>query len=415
MFVFLYLLLALIAGTVLGSIAIPQIIRIAFQKKLFDIPNSRKVHKEIIPRLGGLAFAPTVMMVLGLISAMDELLGLHLLANNLDSAAVTLSMGVSAGFMLYALGAMDDLVGVSYRGKFLIQVLVATMMVSSGICLDSLHGLFGVYAVSWYVGMPLSILLMVYMINAMNLIDGIDGLCSGLSMVASLSFLGFFVFMQSWMMALITATVLGVLVPFFYLNLWGTFKKKRRVFMGDTGSLSMGLLLVIMAIKLSMRPAPTENQVDINIVQAFSFVFVPFMDVVWVMGTRVYLGKGLFTPDKNHIHHKFMRSGLRPRVALVSILTMQLMFIAMTFILSVYLSINWVFAILLLAWGLVNLTLHVIITKTEAKEVKVRLEEEKKQMVIDMKQMISMSLKKKKDILVTADKENRQNDDKSTK
>lgn len=413
MFVFLYLLLALVAGTVLGSIAIPQIIRIAFQKKLFDIPNSRKVHSEIIPRLGGLAFAPTVMMVIGLITAVDELLGLHLLANNLDSAAVTLSMGVSAGFMLYALGAMDDLVGVSYRGKFIIQVLVATMMVTSGICLDSLHGLFGVYGIPWYVGMPFSILLMVYMINAMNLIDGIDGLCSGLSMVASLSFLGFFVFMQSWMLALVTATVLGVLIPFFYLNLWGTFKKKRRIFMGDTGSLSMGLLLVIMAIKLSMSPAPTENQVNINIVQAFSFVFVPFMDVIWVMGTRLYLKKGMFSPDKNHIHHKFMRAGLRPRVALVSILTMQLMFIAMTFILSAYLSINWVFAIDLIVWGLLNLLLHVIITKTEAKEVKSKLEEEKKQMVIDMKQMISMSLKKKNDMLVTADKDNNQNNDKS--
>ncbi len=404
MIILLYLLLALVLSTALGSIAIPQIIRIAFQKKLFDIPNARKVHREIIPRLGGLAFAPTVITILGLISALDGLLGFHVLERNLDSAAVTLSMGLSAGFLLYALGAMDDMVGISYRGKFVIQVLVAAMMVSSGICLDSLHGLFGVYGIPWFVAVPLSVLLIVYMINAMNLIDGIDGLCSGLSMVASVTFLGFFIFMQAWMIALITATVVGVLIPFFYLNLWGTFVKKRRIFMGDTGSLSMGLLLAIMVIKLSASPEPTERQITINIVQAFSLVMVPFMDVIWVMGTRVYQGKGLFVPDKNHIHHKFMRIGLRPRVALVSILTLQLLFVGITYILSVHLNINTVFAIDMGAWVLLNIILAILIKRREPDEVETKQVFEKEHMRYDMKQMISMSYKKKNNAALSTDK-----------
>ena len=153
----------------------------------------------------------------------------------------------------------------------IIQTLCGLLLVASGFCFDNLYGLFGIYELPYYVGIPFTVFIIVYIMNAINLIDGIDGLASGLSMIAFFAFGCMFVCLHWWLYAFISFAALGALIPFFYYNMFGQTRRGRKVFMGDTGSLTIGLLLAVMAIHLSMSDPVKEELFPGAIVTAFSF------------------------------------------------------------------------------------------------------------------------------------------------
>ena len=135
--------------------------------------------------------------------------------------------------LLYLVGVCDDLVGVGYRYKFAVQIVSALLLVLSGNWFGSLGGLFGVYSVPAWVGIPVTVFIVVYITNAINLIDGIDGLASGLCSIA-LSVLSviFFIRMQ-YVYALLAICTLGVLMPFWCYNVFGNANRGHKLFMGD--------------------------------------------------------------------------------------------------------------------------------------------------------------------------------------
>lgn len=165
---------------------IPRILIVSFKKKLFDFADERKVHTGIVPRLGGVAFVPSILVTLSLVVGLDSLITGS--DNFGESYTLELSFGLCSLILLYFEGIMDDLVGLRYRMKFVIQILCAILVVASGIYLNDFHGLFGLYEISPYFGIPLTVILIVFIINAVNLIDGIDGLASGLCIVSSFFF-----------------------------------------------------------------------------------------------------------------------------------------------------------------------------------------------------------------------------------
>ena len=266
-------------------------------------------------------------------------------------------------FLLYLTGMMDDLIGVRYRSKFLIQILCGILLVASGLCFDNLYGLFGIEAMPYYIGAPFTVFIIVYILNAINLIDGIDGLASGLSIIAFFAFGCMFIRLQWWMYAFICLATIGVLLPFFYYNVYGNVHRGRKIFMGDTGSLTIGMLLAVMAIRLSMSDPLKESTFPGAVVIAFSFLIVPMLDVVRVVLHRWRERKPLFLPDRNHIHHKFIALGLSQRQAMACIIGIALSFAVVNVFLIHCLSTTILFLLDVAVWTVLHCYITVRINR----------------------------------------------------
>lgn len=367
----LYILIAaFVSAVALGRMIIPNILIISLRKRLFDVPDERKVHKRPVPRLGGVTFFPVILFSLCVFTAVRLLMGHGPEESKVDRLVCEFLFLMGGLTLLYIIGIGDDLVGVRYRRKFLVQILSAAMFPISGVYINCFYGLFGIYMVPAAVGIPLTMLLVVFITNAINLIDGIDGLASGLSMVALLVFGVLFVHYQMWSYAMLAFVTVGVIIPFFSYNVFGDADMGRKIFMGDTGSLTLGYILSFFVIRycmyepnmllLTMKSSP--------VLISFSVLMVPCLDVVRVVLRRARNKKPLFMPDKTHIHHKFLAMGFSPRKALVTIQLMSACFCVFTIVGIRYLNNTLVFVIDVVVWTLLNLWFNQVIRKKEGEK-----------------------------------------------
>ena len=345
----LFILSTFLVSAYIARILIPRILLISMRKKLFDIPDARKVHTKAIPRLGGVSFFPTVLFSCCLVYA------IHLLVDGVPGGYTFRSLPEMLLFVcgmtsLYLTGIADDLIGILYRQKFVIQLFCACLLPLSGLWIDNLYGLFGVYELPAYIGMPFTVLVVVFITNAINLIDGIDGLASGLSSVALLIFTFLFCAHGLWSYAMLSAGTFGVLVPFFYYNVFGSAERARKIFMGDTGSLTLGYTLSFLAIKFCQTHPGVTPYTENAFVVAFSTLIIPAFDVVRVVLVRLRSGHNPFEPDKNHIHHKLLAIGLSPRRAMVSLLLMSCAFSAANILLIAYIDATLLLVIDIVVW-----------------------------------------------------------------
>ena len=177
-------------------------------------------------------------------------------------------------------------------------------------------------------------------INAINLIDGIDGLASGLSAVACLYYGVIFYHLHQFTYSLIAFVALGVIVPFFYYNVFGNAAKQKKIFMGDTGSLTIGIVLSLLSIKLLTIPVSGVMWSYNPLVVAFAPLMVPCLDVIRVFTHRIRNGRDPFMPDKNHIHHKLLGIGLNPRLTMITIVTVSLLLSLLNLYASQYINIH---------------------------------------------------------------------------
>lgn len=340
-----------------AGIVIPQILLIAFRKKLFDIPDERKIHHCAVPRLGGIAFKLVIFFTIALLLGINMALGYSEILSEIGNNVHPLTFVFCSIMVLYLAGMADDLIGIRYRAKFVIQILCGVMLIAGGIYIGNLHGILGIHAVPLWLGYPLTILIVVFIINAINLIDGIDGLASGLCCIACLFYGLTFFMLHQYIYAMLAFATLGVLVPFFYYNVFGNAEHGRKIFMGDTGSLTVGMMLCFLSLKLIMC-GTDDNTGHINpMVLAFSPLLVPCCDVVRVYLHRVRNGKNPFLPDKNHIHHKLLAVGMKQRNAMITIISVSTVFILFNILLSIYLNVNWIVLVDLLIWTLANIRL----------------------------------------------------------
>ncbi|MDE6394921.1 MAG: undecaprenyl/decaprenyl-phosphate alpha-N-acetylglucosaminyl 1-phosphate transferase, partial [Duncaniella sp.] len=301
----------------LAGILIPQILLIAYRRNLFDEVDDRKIHHGLIPRLGGFAFVPVIMLSIALTLAGNVLLGNVEFSKAFSNWVLLMIMIFCSIQLLYLIGIADDLIGIKYRAKFVVQLVCAALLIVAGCWFTSFGGIFGINAVPAPFGIPFTAVVIVFIINAINLIDGIDGLASGLSSIAAAIYGVSFMLIGEYAFAILAFAMLGVLFPFFYYNVFGNVDKHSKIFMGDTGSLTIGLLLSVLGIKLFTHPVDAALDFE-PCVLAFSPLIIPSFDVVRVYIVRIRNHKSPFLPDKNHIHHKFLAAGMKPRLAMVS-------------------------------------------------------------------------------------------------
>ena len=364
----LLLLSGFLFSVLFGMVIIPRILVISHKKRLYDVPDSRKVHTTPVPRLGGLSFFPVILMSMFLV------IGFRLYFWDMGSSSLSFNMLYEYLFLfvgmtlLYLVGVYDDLVGVGYRYKFAVQIVSALLLVLSGNWFGSLGGLFGVYSVPAWVGIPVTVFIVVYITNAINLIDGIDGLASGLCSIA-LSVLSviFFIRMQ-YVYALLAICTLGVLMPFWCYNVFGNANRGHKLFMGDAGSLTLGYVISFLIIHMSVTNEVSPTLSNPYMVIAFSTVLVPLLDVIRVVLHRLREHKNPFLPDKNHFHHKLLRTGMRVRMVMVCIIAISAFFILLNSSLAWRVDITYLFFLNLFCWSILHVGLNGLIKRNRERK-----------------------------------------------
>ena len=349
----IYLLGAFLLSIICGFVFTPVILDYCKRKKLYDLPSDRKIHSNAIPRMGGISFLPSMLVAFAAVLFFMPITETYTLPVNLWSAVFLIGL-----FVIYCTGIIDDLTGLDARTKFMVQIATACLLPFAGLYINNLQGLFGVYEVPYYVGVPLTVFIIVFIDNAINLIDGIDGLAAGLSLLALGGFLTYFIHYEVFIhtYCLLAAGMIGALIAFSYFNLFGKPERNNKIFMGDSGSLSLGFTLGFLAVKCASDNTAIWPTRPDSIIVPLTLLFVPTADVVRVTLYRLHHHKPLFHADKNHIHHKLMRTGMTQHQALVSILTLAVVYIVTNSLLFYALAVpsTYIFIVDVLLFCLTN-------------------------------------------------------------
>lgn len=361
--IYVYIAGIFLLSVILATIIIPRILFISYKKRLFDVPDSRKVHKTPVPRLGGLSFLPVILISLCTITGIRYCMDYPIDTLWASSLLIQYLFFVVGLTLLYLVGVADDLVGVGYRYKFVVQIMAACLFPLSGLWINDLGGLFGLHEIPAYLGMPLTVFLTVYITNAINLIDGIDGLASGLSCIALGLLIIVCMLVGQWTHTLLAAAALGVVITFYYYNVFSL--SGRKLFMGDTGSLTLGYILSFLVLHFWQKTVLWDPfSMNLNMV-ALSTLLIPLLDVIRVFYSRVREGRNPFIPDKNHIHHCLLRTGMRVRTVMVTLLMLSLFLVTLNFILSFYINTTFMLLLDLCFWILIHFIISYFITKRE--------------------------------------------------
>lgn len=346
----LFILGAFVLSALFGYMLVPRIVSFCRKRNLYDIPGGRKIHNNNIPRLGGTCFMPCMLV------AAFVAMGFYRITDwqNVTVSLWTCVFGVSL-LLVYVIGVVDDIIGVSAKLKLLVQIIAACLLPASGLYINYLYGFMGIDFVPFYIGAPLTVFVIVFVVNAINLIDGIDGLAGSLSLFALLGFLYCFMREQMFAYSVLIAGLAGVVVAFLYYNILGGYRGKYKIFMGDSGSLTLGFILAFLLVKLSMYNVNVKPFSSDSLLLSYTLLIVPCFDVVRVVLERLRVGQPLFKADKRHLHHKLMRMGLSQHAALYAILGLQLAFMIINVIMFKYVSLTWIVVVDVLVFVAFNL------------------------------------------------------------
>ena len=358
-------IILVVAAFAAGLFLIPKIVNVAHELHIYDLPDSRKVHTLPIPRLGGIIFMPVVTTVLA--AVVVTLLRVFPDSTDLlwNMATINHFIAYLAGAtMLCGIGMYDDVHGVSYKSKFIVQIVASGLLCVAGLWISNFSYVFFIHEVPWWIGMPFTIIFVTYVTNAMNLIDGIDGLSSGLSMISLLVIAILNIIAGHPVWAMMCLTYFGVVAAFFYYNV---LDKDHKVFMGDSGSLTLGFTLAFLILHFwQNNPVWNPSQHNIGII-AVSTLVIPLLDVPRVMMSRLRDGRNPFLTDKNHIHHKLMRTGMKTPVVMVTLLMLSLGFIAINWAVASYLSQTLMVLVDIVLFCLMHIIINMYIYRQERK------------------------------------------------
>lgn len=313
--------------------SIPVIVKISKYKKLYSYPNDRTSHSNETPTLGGLAVIAGITLSVIVFSPRF----------NSDELLYVLG-GLIA---LFFIGIKDDIMIIDPKKKFMGQIIASLIVVwIGGIRITNFHNAFGIDAVSPWISIVFTVFLFLVLINGFNLIDGIDGLASAVGILASVFFGIWFIINGYINYGVMAVSLCGALIAFFRFNVFG---RQNKIFLGDTGSLIIGLVVAVMTVKFL--------EYDLTAISGYRFraapavviglLIFPLFDTLRVFLLRIRNKKPIFKADRNHIHHSLLTLGFSHLNATLIILTVNLLFLAI--------------AILLQTIGIVPLTLLMLL------------------------------------------------------
>lgn len=290
------LLLAFPLSLLCALTAMPSAIRIAHAKRILDLPSPRKTHVHPVPLLGGLVVFFSFLLAFTFLSA-----------RYFESSGLFILTGL---VLLFLMGLRDDIHPLEPGVKFSLQLTAAALAVlPGGIRITDFGGCFGITDVPFAVALPFSVLLIVFLTNTVNFIDGIDGLAGSLMLLlfivhALLHFQSGDIFYS-----ILSLSAAGALCGFLVYNL-----PTARIFMGDSGSVTVGYLAAVSTVRLCESSAVVEtgNQVSSGIVLPFFLFLLPVADALRLIVLRISRGRSPFRADTSHIHHLLLQNGWSP-------------------------------------------------------------------------------------------------------
>lgn len=316
-------LLTLTTGFFICLMAIPSIIKVATLKNLYDEPEeTRKHHNSNIPTLGGIAIFAGFIFSLTFWAKQNEIIELQYIIASL--------------IILFFMGIKDDIISLVAHKKLAGQFVAGIIVVYFGdIRLTSLYGIFEVYDIPYIASLLLSLLTVIAITNSFNLIDGIDTLAGTIGIISSICFGTWFYLAGYTQYSILAAAIAGPLFAFLIYN-----KTPAQIFMGDTGSLVIGLVCSILAIKFieanKVYIGPPKYSIASVPAVAIGVLIIPIFDTARVFILRTLQGKSPLAPDRNHLHHILTDLKFNHIKATASLATLNIIIITISMILQSY-------------------------------------------------------------------------------
>ena len=348
------IVLAFITAFTLSYVSMPSIIHIAQVKKLYDLPDARRSHKEITPSLGGVGIFAGIIFSIVLWTPFSLFGDLQYIICGL--------------LLIFLIGVKDDILPISPKKKLLGQIVVASIIAyKADVYLSSMYGLFGIYELPYWIGIALSIFTIVTIINAFNLIDGINGLASGVTCLIATTLGLWFFLVDRIELAIIAFALVGATMAFLKYNI-----TPARIFMGDTGSLLIGLvcaILVIEFIEFNQELIPSNiYRIKSAPAVGIGILVLPLFDTLRVFTTRVIKGKSPFVPDRTHIHHLLLDADCTHMQATSILILVNVLFIGLVYRFQHIGTLNLLSVILILA-SILSLGLYFYVRNKKRKFV----------------------------------------------
>jgi UDP-GlcNAc:undecaprenyl-phosphate/decaprenyl-phosphate GlcNAc-1-phosphate transferase len=289
------IILAFITAFLLTFRVIPSVIYLAKIKKIYDIPDERKSHDEVKPRLGGIAIFAGLLFSIILWSPFQYLGDLQYI--------------LAAFIIIFLIGAKDDIEPVSPLMKFGAELFAASIIVFfANIRITSFYGVLGIGHLPLIFSFTFSIFVIIALINAFNLIDGVDGLAGSIGVIVAFTFGFWFYKVDRIELAVVSFAAIGSIIAFLYYNITPS-----KIFMGDTGSLLLGLVASVLAIsflEFNQELYNSHFHISSGPVFAIAILIIPVFDTLRVMILRIFRLQSPFNPDRTHIHHLLLDIGL---------------------------------------------------------------------------------------------------------
>lgn len=318
----------------------PLLRKFAQQVGLTDKPNYRKLHAAPIPLVGGLAIAMAVGV--GLI------INIHALEHHWEFLLM-----LCIGTVLLVTGVIDDYLDIPARIKLFIQLACAYGVAVTPLRITSLYGLFGIHDIPLVVQYLLTIIVTTGVVNAFNLMDGIDGLAGSLGLVGFIGMGAVAYFSGSYHMIVLFSAFVGALMAFLYFNLG-----RKKIFMGDGGSLYIGFMLVVSGLYLLKQNASLVSSTSTyTLLTVMAIFLIPVLDSLRVYRARIKNGDSPFTPDRSHLHHLFLDLGITHKQVVLAIVITVLSILVLVLMLSSYLNVT---AVLGAAIGLFVVIINIL-------------------------------------------------------
>jgi len=288
--------LAIMISFFIVLLSTPSFIKVAEIKHLFDDPNeSRKLHKKSIPSMGGIMIFAGTLFSFMICYPSDDIGYIKFL--------------IPSVLVMFFIGIKDDIIGTAAVKKLIGHLMVAFIMtLMAEIKITSLYGIFEIREIPEWASISLSIFTYVVVINSFNIIDGVDGLAGGVGCIASIAFGIWFLLVGSTVDAIIAFSLAGALLGFLRFNFYPA-----NIFMGDSGSLTVGLIICVLAIRViefDFSELPSNMKHISKPIFAMAVLSYPLLDTFRIFVYRMIRGSSPFTADRNHIHHRLIMLGL---------------------------------------------------------------------------------------------------------
>ena len=337
----LILFLGFISAFIVVFLSTPSLIKVAKLKHLVDEPKEqRKMHGWSIPTIGGIVIFGSVIFSYALWFPEKY--------NHIPQMLTNFKALTACLIILFFVGIKDDIIGTAPAKKLIAHFIVGFILViMADIRIDDMHGIFGIFQkLDLWQSYLLSFFVYIVIINSINLIDGLDGLAAGIGLLASIAFGYIFYFSGNVPLSLLAFVLSGSLLGFLIFNF-----SPARIFMGDSGSLLIGLVLCVLAINSISEDysnAPSWLSFLNKPVLAMSILVYPLLDTIRVFSLRVIRGKSPLVADKNHIHHHLSRNGFSHTGSDLLLYLFTILIVSSQLILQLHFEINNPTAIFLL-------------------------------------------------------------------